>query len=118
MVQLILRLTAAAGRAHQLVEALQPHVRYARRRSGCSAAHLAADVEEADVFWYCEEWDEPAPLEAEIRTEHFAELLAVVETSCEPPLLEFRVIHEAKGLEYVSTILDVCNPASPARRQP
>jgi quinol monooxygenase YgiN len=104
MVQLILRLTAATGRAGQLVEALSPHVRRATRSAGCRAAHLATDVASADVFWYCEEWDDAGALEARVRTDQFAQILAVMETSAEPPVLEFRVIEQSKGLEYVAAV--------------
>jgi quinol monooxygenase YgiN len=104
MVQLLLRLTAASGRSHELVQALHPLVRRASHSAGCRGAHLAADVEDADVFWYCEEWDDPKGLEARVRTEQFSELLSLMETSVEPPMLEFRVIDETRGLDYVSAV--------------
>ena len=115
MVQLLLRLTAAPGHAHEVVQALHPHVTRAVHSNGCRAAHLAADVEAADVYWYCEEWDDESALEATIRAPQFTELLALMETSAEPPLLEFRVLEEAKGLDYVAT-LRAC--AAPPRRHP
>jgi quinol monooxygenase YgiN len=104
MVQLTLRITAAHGRAHHLVEALHPHVRQALRTSGCRAAHLAADVEAADVYWYCEEWEDPRALERRVRAPEFSEFLALMETSTEPPLLEFRVIEKTRGLDYVERL--------------
>lgn len=116
MVELILRLTAAAGRAHQLVDALQPHVRHARRTSGCQQAHLATDVDAADVFWYVEVWDDAAALEAHVRTKGFSQLLVLMETSATPPSLEFRMIGEARGLEYVAEIRDRGLKARPAGR--
>ncbi len=106
MVELTLRLTAAPGRAHQLVDALQPHVRHARRTSGCRHAHLATDVDGGDVFWYVEAWDDTTALEARIRTTRFSQLLALMEISATPPLLEFRIIGEARGLDYVAEIRD------------
>jgi quinol monooxygenase YgiN len=106
MVQLILRLTAAAGRSHHLVQALHPHVRGAQRTSGCRGAHLAADVDAADVYWYCEEWDDLPSFEAEVRTPQFSELLALIETSAAPPMIEIRVMEEARGLDYVASLRD------------
>jgi len=104
MVQLILRVTASPGRAHDLVQALHPHIRRAMHTDGCRAAHLAADIGAADVFWYCEEWDDTSALEAKVRAAEFSELLALMETSAEPPLMEFRVINEARGLDYVASL--------------
>ena len=104
MVQLILRLTAVAGRAHELVHALQPHVRRALHTDGCRTAYLAADVEEAGVFWYCEDWDDTRALESKVRTAQFADLLELMEISGKPPQLEFRIVEEVKGLEYVAVL--------------
>ena len=104
MVQLTVRLTATSGRAHQLVEALHTRMRRTRRQSGCSDAHIAADVDEADAFWYVENWENVQALEDELRTDRFSQLLALMETSARPPLLEFRVITETRGLEYVTAV--------------
>jgi quinol monooxygenase YgiN len=104
MVQLIVRLIPASGRSHHLVQALHSLIRRAAQSTGCRSAHLSADIERADVFWYCEEWDDASALEAKVRTEQFSELLALMETSVEPPLLEFRVIDDVKGLDYVARV--------------
>jgi len=117
MVQLILRLTASPGHAHELVQALHPHVRRAVHTIGCRAAHMAADIGTADVFWYCEEWDDASALEARVRASDFSELLALMETSAEPPLMEFRVINEAKGLDYVASLRHCTGAAPPDAAQ-
>lgn len=104
MVQLTMRLTATSGRAPQLVEALHTRMRRTQRQSGCSEAHIAADVDEADAFWYFENWENTQALDDELRTDRFSQLLALMETSARPPLLEFRVITETRGLEYVRAV--------------
>jgi quinol monooxygenase YgiN len=110
MVQLILRLTAPSSRGHHIVEALQAHLRRARQNAGCRSAYLAVDLETADVYWYTEEWGELSALEARVRTDHFADLLAVMETSSEPPLLEFRRIDDVQGLDYVAALRECPEP--------
>jgi quinol monooxygenase YgiN len=82
MVQLTMRLTATSGRAHQLVEALHSRMRRTQRQSGCSEAHIAADV---DAFWYFENWENTQALDDELRTDRFSQLLALMETSARPP---------------------------------
>jgi quinol monooxygenase YgiN len=98
------RLTATTGHAYQLIEALHSLMRQTRRHTGCADAHIAADVGEANAFWYCEDWDNVKSLEADIRTDRFSQLLALMETSAGIPLLEFRVVSERRGLEYVTAI--------------
>ncbi len=112
MVQLTLRLTAASGRARELVQALCVLMRQARHNEGCSAAHIAADATAGDAFWYIEDWDDVETLEGELRSDRFSQLLALMETSAQPPLLEFRMISETRGLEYVTAVRE----AAEARR--
>lgn len=102
MVQLTARLTAASGRAHDLVGALQTLMRQARRQGGCADAHIAADVNEANTFWYVEDWPDPEALDTELTSDRFSQLLALMETSAQPPVLEFRMVAETRGLDYVT----------------
>jgi quinol monooxygenase YgiN len=104
MVQLTVRLTATAGRAHQMVDALHSLMRQTRHRAGCSEAHIAVDVDEANAFWYCEDWQDDRALEEALRSEHFSQLLALMETSTTPPVLEFRTVTETRGLDYVGAV--------------
>lgn len=71
---------------------------------GCSGAHIAADVTEADVYWYCEDWCGLEDLERQLKTERFVRLLGLLEIGPRAPLLEFRVIAETRGLDYVATV--------------
>jgi quinol monooxygenase YgiN len=104
MVELVLRLTAAPGRSHELVQALCPYGRRAGQSLGCRSAHLSADVEQADVYWYCEEWEARAAFEAKVRSEEFAVLLSIMETSVSEPVLEIRVVAESRSLDYVAAL--------------
>ena len=102
MVQMTVRLTAASGRARQLIEAFHSIMRQTRGHIGCSGAGLAADVDEANTFCYREDWHDERALEDALRTDRFSQLLSLMETSETPPVLEFRVIAETRGLEYVT----------------
>jgi quinol monooxygenase YgiN len=104
VIQLLVSLTAASGHSQELVQALQPLARRATQSAGCRGAHLAADVDDAQVFWYCEEWDDVQALEAKLRSESFTEFLALAETSVTQPFIEFRVVQESRGLDYVSAV--------------
>jgi quinol monooxygenase YgiN len=106
MVQMTVRLTATTGHAYQLVEALHALMRQTRGRGGCADAHIAADVDEANAFWYCEDWSDVQALESDMRSDRFSQLLELMETSARPPVMEFRVISGTQGLEYVTAVRD------------
>jgi quinol monooxygenase YgiN len=99
MVQLTVRLTAKTGRAEATVRVLRSIMRQALLNGSCTRAHISADVNDADTFWYCEEWEDVKQLESQIRSERFSQFLSLVETGAQPPLLEFRVVAAARGLE-------------------
>jgi quinol monooxygenase YgiN len=101
MVQLTVKITAALGRAHQLIDALHMLMRRAQQAKGCSGAHIAADLDEPDAFWYVEDWQDPRALEARLRSDDASQLLALMETSVKAPSLEFRMIEQSRGLDYV-----------------
>ena len=81
--------------------------RQVQGRRGCSSVHVAADIDEAEVLWYCEEWQDLEELERYMQTDRFARMLAIVETAAQPPLIEFRVVSETRGLEYVASVRGV-----------
>jgi quinol monooxygenase YgiN len=104
MVQLTVRLTATASRAHQIVDALHSLMRHTRHSAGCSDAHIAMDCDQANAFWYCEDWQDERALDEALRSERFSQLLALMETSTTPPVLELRTITETRGLDYVGAV--------------
>lgn len=104
MVQLTVRIKAEPGRAHDLIEALHMLKRVALRTTGCVCAWCAADVDEAGVFWYSEDWSSHHALEAKVRSDQFGQLLALMESSATRPSLEFRVVGETRGLDYVAAV--------------
>jgi quinol monooxygenase YgiN len=104
MVEMTIRLTAAPGQAHRLVQALRVLMRDIQSQSGCSSAHIAADVDEAGAFWYQEDWQDEQALEWELKSDRFSQLLALMETSVTPPVLVFRTAVETRGLEYVASL--------------
>lgn len=104
MVHLTVRLTTKTGGGHQLVHALRTVMRQALLNGGCARAHIAADVDAANTFWYSEQWTAVEELEAQMRNERFSHLLALFETAAEPPLVEFSIIADTRGLEYVAAV--------------
>lgn len=104
MVQLTIKFTAPSGRAPQLLQALHTLMHRVRLCAGCSHTHIAADVDEADAFWYCEDWSDVEALKRQVQTEHFSQLLALMETSAAQPQLEFRTVERSQGLEFVAAL--------------
>jgi quinol monooxygenase YgiN len=107
MVELLVRLTGTPGRSQALIQALRS-VRGSLQLEGvCEGVRVASDVDDADVVWYCEEWPGIVEFEHHLRSPSFARLLAVIETAARPPLIEYRVVSETRGLEYLAAMRGV-----------
>jgi quinol monooxygenase YgiN len=116
MVHLRLKITAAVGQSPQLLQALHAMSRQALRHDQCAHAHICADVDEAQTFWYVEEWLGREGLERRLKAEEFAQFLALMETGATAPLLEIREMAPAMGLEYVAAIRAASDDATSSDR--
>jgi quinol monooxygenase YgiN len=103
VVQLFLRLTAAAGQEREVTQALQTIMLPARLSRGCSRVELCTEVGQPGVLCYLEEWDVEEELLAQLRAERFGHLLELMECAVEPPLLEFRFVTAKRGLDYIES---------------
>jgi quinol monooxygenase YgiN len=104
MVELLVRLTAAAGRSPQLIQALRSVMRSLQLEGVCLAAHTASDVDDQNVVWYSEQWEGVEPFERHLRSKTFDRLLSVIETAATVPVIECRVVAETRGLEYLAAV--------------
>ena len=105
--QLLLRITAVPGHTDALLQALRSVMRSVHVDAGCAEAHLLADVDDRNVLWYWEDWSGLDAFERHLRSERFARLLSVIETSSTLPLLECRLVTETRGLDYLARVRGV-----------
>jgi quinol monooxygenase YgiN len=117
VVQLLLRITAVPGHTDNLLQALRSVMRNVQVDGGCSDAHLLADVDDRNVLWYWEDWTGLDVFERHLRSERFARLLSIVETSSTLPLLECRLVAETRGLDYLAAVRGVELPDGASQAQ-
>jgi quinol monooxygenase YgiN len=77
-------------------------MRGAQRARGCRFTQICRQANNASTIEYVEEWDDDGELWAQFGTARFVRLLALLETAIERPVVEFRVISETHGLEYIA----------------
>jgi len=77
-------------------------MRGACQARGCRSAqvyYLGFDEARVD---YVEDWDDEDDFRSQFRSERFLRLLGLIETSAEPPIVEFRKISSIYGMEYIT----------------
>jgi quinol monooxygenase YgiN len=104
MVLSTLKLSVPSDRRAGVVEVLSLLLGPVRVEPGCHLCMLYQAVGNDDDLLYVEEWETPEELERHMRSAHYERLLAVMEASDRPPVLQYCSIVHVKGLEYLEAV--------------
>ena len=85
-------------------------MRPAQQAPGCSFAQIYRWANDDRRIDYVEEWDDAGELRGQFGSERFLRLLGVLETAAERPVVQFRVIAETHGLEYITAQQEAAEP--------
>jgi hypothetical protein len=102
MVQLLVRLVAPKGRIEDILEAARVVMRPAQQARECRLARVYQDANDRRLIEYVEEWETARDVRSQAESVRFARLLELLEMAAECPVLEFRVISETHGLEFMA----------------
>ena len=76
----------------------------ARVERGYLASRIYQDVENPEALCLEEDWSSEPELKSHICSSSFTELLMLMETAPEAPVLEVRLVSEVRGLEYIEAV--------------
>jgi quinol monooxygenase YgiN len=102
MVRLTVALASSPRGIDDLLVALQFIRTGARFEEGCLACDAWADADA--VVHYMEEWATEADMRRRVQSDRFTSLLAVMESSKDPPEVKFDFVTTTRGLDYVAEI--------------
>lgn len=86
------------------LEALRLVMLSARLDRDCLRSQVLEDPEVPGTITYLEEWPTEEAVARRVAADQFATLLALMETAPSRPSLEFRVITQVRGLEFVEAV--------------
>jgi quinol monooxygenase YgiN len=104
MFQLNLRMTAQPRRAVEAVKALRCITIEAQVERGYLASRIYQEVGNPEALCLEEDWSSEPELKSHIRSSCFTELLLLMETAPDAPILEIRSVSSVHGLEYIEAI--------------
>jgi quinol monooxygenase YgiN len=104
MFQLSLRMTAQPRRAIEAVKALRCITVEAQVERGYLGSRIYQEVGNPDALYLEEDWSSEPELKSHIRSSCFTELLLLMETAPQAPVLEVRAIPKTHGLEYIEAV--------------
>ena len=102
MILAVLKMKIPLPQTEGVLQALRLLMRPARSQKGFIACELDLEADDANVVRYEERWSTREDLEAQLRSPRYTQLLAVMESATERPMLEFQFVNETRGLDYVA----------------
>jgi len=101
------RIAVMPAKCEQLRRALAAWVGPTAVESGCLSCRIFQENSAPRAFCYQAQWKTQDDLIRHIRTEHYRQLLALMELGTTPPLVEFHTVTETKGLDLIKQTREV-----------
>ena len=105
MLHVSMILFAGRGRGWTAAAALHGLAIQARNTTGCLRSYVAIDFEDPDALHYMEEWSDEAHFRAQVQSERFYRLLALMQTVPVPPYFDVRAVCRSAAVDYISAAL-------------
>ena len=92
------------GQTRPITMALHALAADTRTAHGCIGCSVAADIGTRGTVRYTEEWLTEEDLRHRLRSDSFAQLVALIENAPQLPRIEFLLAHETRGLDFVEEV--------------
>jgi quinol monooxygenase YgiN len=89
------------GQTRLLTMALHSIAADTRTTRGCVGCSVKTDIGNRGTVRYTEEWLTEEDLRQRVRADSFAQLATLIEEATHPPRIEFTLVHETRGLDFV-----------------
>lgn len=104
MFQVSLTMVARDRRSDEVVRALRSILSAAETDRGFVASRIYQEVGKPETLCLQEDWSSEPALKSHILSTSFTELLRLMETAEEEPILEVRSVPQVYGLEYIEAV--------------
>src|SRR5277367_1508246 len=104
MFQISLRMMARPNRSMEAIEALRSIRVTSRMDRGFIEGRIYQEVDNPDALCFEQDWSSESELKSHIRSSCFTDLLMLMETSPEMPILEIHSVTSVFGINYIETV--------------
>jgi quinol monooxygenase YgiN len=92
------------GQTRPITMALHSLASDIRNTRGCIGCSVATDIGNRGTVRYTEEWLTEEDLRRHVRSDLFAQIVTLMEDAAQPPRIEFTLVHETRGLDFVEEV--------------
>jgi quinol monooxygenase YgiN len=104
MFQLNVRIRVCPNKAEEAIQALRYIVIAAQVQRGFVRSRIYQEAGNPEAICLEEDWSSELLLKSHMRSSSFTDLLMLMETAADVPVLEVRSVGEVRGLEYVEAV--------------
>ena len=104
MIQAAVTIVVAAPKRNEILKSMRSIVGPTQAQQGCVGCSVQIDAVDANVLTLIQTWRTRADLERHVRSDTYRTVLAIMESSEEPPEVAFRTISKTEGLEAVEKL--------------
>lgn len=102
----LLKISAAPGQRRQIVDMLRPVIGPASVKTGCLGCGVYESLGDEQSILYMERWETEADAQPHIRSALFENILAALDLSSTPPVIEFVESLNVWGMELLKLYRD------------
>jgi quinol monooxygenase YgiN len=92
------------SRARPITMALHSIAAETRATHGCVGCSVATDLTERGAVRYTEEWETEEDLRLRTQSDTFSQLIMLIEDATQPPRIEFTLLNETRGFDFVAEV--------------
>lgn len=92
------------GQTRPITMALHSLAGETRATRGCIGCSVSTDIGNRGTVRYTEEWLTEEDLRQHVRSDIFGHLVTLMDGATEPPRIEFKLVHETRGLDFVAEV--------------
>ena len=101
MILAAVRMVMPPEKWHEAVRILTRTAERTRVEPGCIACHVYQDAKELHEILFEEEWRSEEELTRHLDSDHFRNVLLVMEMALEPPEIGFHTVEHSAGVEVI-----------------
>ena|SRR5947207_10106870 len=92
------------GQTRSITMALHSLAADTRSTRVCVGCSVSTDIGNRGTVRYTEEWLTEQDLRDRVRSDTFAQLVTLIEESTQPPRIEFALVDQTRGLDYLEEV--------------
>ena len=104
VIQAVVKVVVAPEKRNEILKSMRSTVEPTRVQRGCVDCRVCIDAIDPNVLKLIQMWDNRGCLGRHVRSDIYPTVLAIMESSIEPPEIAFHTISKTEGLEAVEKL--------------